>query len=53
MKTDSGDQRPSKLDTRKQKRFDNFLKQIEEELRNMYMELFFLRQTWSNITRFV
>ena len=40
METDSGDQRPSILDTRGQRKFDDFLQQIEEEQKYIDMKLF-------------
>ena len=46
MKTDSGDQRPNILDTPEQRRFDDFLQQIEEEQKYIDMKLFDLQKSW-------
>ena len=40
MKTDSSDQRPDIFDTFKQTKFNDFLKQIKEEQKNIDIKLF-------------
>ena len=40
MKTDSSDQRPDIFDTFKQTEFNDFLKQIKEEQKNIEIKLF-------------
>ena len=45
---DSGDQRPNILHTPKQKRFDNFLKQIEEEQKKFRLSIALARTKITN-----